>query len=252
MSLIFSYAIVSYVFISVYLQLIIVFFYFYRFFKEYFLNKKSTWNPNRDRLLSVTGFICIVSSIIIANKIFQGEVDNSYLLFIYLLFITGFNSLVIFISIKVYKEDSASLKIMEKESISNEKESEKRKEFQLCYDEEQLKKLYQNLIKQSFIKPLIESEDMTDDDQFIYTLYNGILPNKPLFKLNFDNIQTKYFFDKLTEKENPKEKLTMEKFLTIFKNKNKEATPQSISSSYSKSINQEPKEIDKLNELFVF
>ncbi|WP_339656812.1 hypothetical protein [Flavobacterium frigidarium] len=116
-------------------------------------------------------------------------------------------------------------------SINNEK-SKTTYDFKIAYTKSELESFFEKLIDNNLIEIADSSEDLLDKELFVEVLSKGILPDRILFKLNMNNIQTGFFFNQL--KINSSE-LTLEKFLKIFKNKNPNASPSSISSSKSKS-----------------
>lgn len=127
------------------------------------------------------------------------------------------------------------------------------KDFQLKWrKEEDYQKIYERLYdsKIQFITLIDESDDIDNFEKgrqlFSKVMMEGKLPTKPIFKLNMDNIQTHYFFDQLKMDST---EFTLEKFLKVFKNKNKKASEGSITASYSKS-KKNPKEKYSLDKIF--
>ncbi|MCS4238300.1 ABC-type multidrug transport system fused ATPase/permease subunit [Myroides gitamensis] len=111
-----------------------------------------------------------------------------------------------------------------------------------------LKTLYNNLIDNDFIELIDSNTDVNDTDKFAETLFNGTLPKAPIFMLNMDNIQTKYLWDRLVANSTG---FTLDKFLLIFKNKNSNATRQSIETSFSNNKNF-PKRKEDIDSCFNF
>ncbi|MDV3794390.1 hypothetical protein CMU23_06910 [Elizabethkingia anophelis] len=162
-----------------------------------------------------------------------GEISESEHHFVQLIKFMICNSLS-FICI-LYLNFSWSKKFADnlRNKISNIESKNKEDEvcdFKLNYTKHELKQIYQGAIDNSIIECLVENKEMTDDDYFVCILFNGELPEKPIFKLHFDNIQTKLFFEYLSFKS---DKFTLEKFMKIFINKNKKATASTVNSSAS-------------------
>lgn len=137
---------------------------------------------------------------------------------------------------------------------SKSKNEENFCDFKLNYTKDELKHIYQKMIDNSFIDSLLENQDLIDDEIFINVLYSGNLPNEPIFKLNFDHVQTKTFLDHLKSRETGQKRnfnLTREKFSKIFKNNNGEISITSLSASKSKAPN-EAKKSDIIDLLFDF
>lgn len=111
------------------------------------------------------------------------------------------------------------------------------------FDTKFLKNHYDRLTAYDFIEIIDEEKEFEDSDIFSEILSSGQIPSEPIFKLNFDNIQTKYYFDELSRKSNG---FTLDVFLQIFINKNMKANRNSIEASYSKawSIPKKKKNID--------
>lgn len=148
------------------------------------------------------------------------------------------------------------------EGVTNEKpkiESKNNNEeefcdFKLSYTKTELKQIYQKMIDNSFIESLVENQQMNDDDYFVDILYNGKLPEQTIFKLNFDNIQTKTFWDYLQSRDigaKREFKLSLDKFAKIFQNNNGEIKVKSVSSSTSKASS-DAKKSNIINSLFDF
>ncbi|MDR5590477.1 hypothetical protein [Christiangramia sp. SM2212] len=111
---------------------------------------------------------------------------------------------------------------------------------------EELNLIYKNLDEKNFVEVIDENSENLDYIIFSEIIINGKLPESPLFKLNMDNRQTKLFFDLLSHNS---EGFTLDKFLKIFKNKNKKATRESIESSYS-NTDILPKRHNDLKDVF--
>lgn len=114
------------------------------------------------------------------------------------------------------------------------------------YKKSELEKIFENLIDENFISIIIEDENILDKDLFVEIISNEKLPESPIFRINMDNIQTQLFYSLFSEKI---EKITLEKFLKIFENKNKNTNAQSIRASASNAKNS-PKESDVIKSLF--
>lgn len=126
---------------------------------------------------------------------------------------------------------------------------EKNKTFKITnYSIKDLKNLYNNLINQDFIEIIDSTTGINDTEMFAETLFNGKLPESPIFQLSMDNIQTKYFWDKLSVKS---ENFTLDIFLLIFKNNNPNTTRKSIEVSASKAQNS-PKRKKEIDQCFFF
>ncbi|MDM1328658.1 hypothetical protein [Myroides odoratimimus] len=131
----------------------------------------------------------------------------------------------------------------------NDISKEKNKTFKITnYNIKDLKNLYNNLINQDFIEIIDSTTDINDTEMFAETLFNGKLPESPIFQLSMDNIQTKYFWDKLSVKS---ENFTLDIFLQIFKNNNSNTTRKSIEVSASKAQNS-PKRKKEIDQCFFF
>ena len=111
-----------------------------------------------------------------------------------------------------------------------------------------LKILYNNLIDNDFIELIDPNTDVNDTDKFAEILFNGTLPEVPIFMLNMNNIQTKYLWDKLEANSTG---FTLDKFLLIFKNKNSSATRGTIESSASNATSA-PKRKEDIDNCFNF
>lgn len=123
------------------------------------------------------------------------------------------------------------------------------KAYQLeAFSFDDLKTLYNNLIENDFIELIEPVTHVNDTDKFADILFNGKVPETPVFVLNMDNIQTKYFWDKL---ETQSTGFTLDKFMLIFKNKNLHATRKSIETSASKATNL-PKRKEDIDNCFNF
>lgn len=123
------------------------------------------------------------------------------------------------------------------------------KSFELnSYTEENLRKIYNNLLNFDFIELIDDSHDTFEDKLFADILLNGKIPENVIFKLNFDNVQTKYFWDLLKQNNMS---FTLDDFLKIFCNKNRKATRKTIEPSFSKS-SKEPKRKQDIDSCFIF
>lgn len=124
-----------------------------------------------------------------------------------------------------------------------------KKDFELTgFNYNQFKVLYNNLHNLNFIEIIDDSFDFKVEELFAQILFKGKVPEVPKFKLNFDNVQTKYFWDKLKAKD---ESFTLDFFLKIFRNKNENSTRESVEASFSKS-SKIPKRVKDIDECFKF
>ncbi|GAB3661179.1 hypothetical protein GCM10028791_35500 [Echinicola sediminis] len=121
-------------------------------------------------------------------------------------------------------------------------------EFKTQIDDESLGSIFDGLISFGFLEYLDDSLRISNRKKFIRIFKEGYYPDKPLFKMKMDNIQTHYFFDCLKENING---LDLDGYLQIFyhdRNK-KQPTEDSIRSSKSKSLNG-PKRKEDLDAIF--
>lgn len=119
-------------------------------------------------------------------------------------------------------------------SIKSHLKKNNPQDFENNYTNTQLEKIFEKLVEHDFIEVIKGNDNIIDKNLFVEILREGILPAEPIFKLHMDNIQTKDFHKLFKSKC---KKLTMPKFLKIFIIKSETATPASISSSKSKSLN---------------
>lgn len=120
-------------------------------------------------------------------------------------------------------------------------------DFKINLSKAVLEKTFDILKENDLIKNINDFDAIPDKEKFIDILISGKLPQERIFKLELDNIQTKYLYEKI--KVNSKS-LTLGKFLMIFGNKNENVKSRTISSSKSNSKNETPKNIEILNQLF--
>lgn len=120
-------------------------------------------------------------------------------------------------------------------------------DFKINLSKVVLEKTFDILKENNLIKNINDLDAIPNKEKFIDILVSGKLPEKRMFKLELDNIQTKYLYEKI--KVNSKS-LTLGKFLMIFGNKNENAKSRTISSSKSNSKIETPKNIEILNQLF--
>ena len=120
-------------------------------------------------------------------------------------------------------------------------------DFKIDLSKVVLEKTFDILKENNLIKNINDLEAIPDKEKFIDILVSGKLPKERLFKLELDNIQTKYIHEKIQMNS---KSFTLNKFLGIFGNKNISVTAKSISSSSSKSESTSPKNIEILNQLF--
>lgn len=109
-----------------------------------------------------------------------------------------------------------------------------------------LKSHYDKLTTYDFIEIIDQEKEFEDSKIFSKTLNSGEIPPEPIFKLNMDNIQTKYYFDELSKNSNG---FTLDVFLKIFKNKNDRSSRNSIEASYSHASSS-PKRKDEIDKCF--
>jgi len=119
--------------------------------------------------------------------------------------------------------------------------------YELKWDKEELKLIYKYLEDENFIEFIKDSSKELDYIYFSNLLSSGKLPNSLVFKLNMDNIQTKYFFELFRKNSSG---FTLEEFLKIFKNKNKKTSRSSIDSSFS-GAKSEPKRKKDIDGIFI-
>lgn len=235
-----QYIILAIILINILIQFGIIIKYLTPFCEDLLLNKRKRWNPNHD-LLFTAGFIVLFITTIFFSKFLLGTPQNIYIIF----FIILIQILITGMMFLFYKKMDVIKKSAENKIISSEK-SDTNYDFKIAQSKIELEKIFDKLSDNNFIEMLNSSNELLDKDLFVQTLNNGIVPDKILFKLNMDNIQTKYFYDQLTGNSH---KLTRVKFMKIFKNNNPKATPSSLSSSKSKSKNT-PKQIELLETIF--
>lgn len=112
------------------------------------------------------------------------------------------------------------------------------KSYELSYSNRQrLELIYENLYDNNFIDVINIKNDDIDKELFSEILFSGKIPEYPVFKLNMDNIQTKYLFDIISVNS---KNFSLDVFLKIFENKNKKTTRNSVEASFSKAKS-EPK-----------
>ena len=120
-------------------------------------------------------------------------------------------------------------------------------DFKIDLEKVVLEKTFDILKENNLIKNINDLDAIPNKEKFVDILISGKLPEEKVFKLELDNIQTKYLYEKI--KINSKS-LTLGKFLKIFGNKNENAKSKTISSSKSNSKIETPKNIEILNQLF--
>lgn len=109
----------------------------------------------------------------------------------------------------------------------------KKKKFYLKWNKkEEYRQLYDNLNDANFIIPLKTDAKSQDYTFFINSLSKGVISEEPLFKLEMDNVQTKLFYDLISDGSKG---FPLKTFLKIFKNKNGSPKPSSIYASTSKN-----------------
>lgn len=117
--------------------------------------------------------------------------------------------------------------------------------FEIGWNKDELKEIFNRLNENDFIEILIDYE-VLDFVFFSDKFVAGEIPKEQPFKLNMDNVQTKYFFDLFSSKSTA---FTLDDFLCFFTNKNGIAIRGNIESSYSKS-KKNPKQKDVLDKIF--
>lgn len=120
-------------------------------------------------------------------------------------------------------------------------------DFKINLSKVVLEKTFDILKENDLIKDINDFDAIPDKEKFIDILISGKLPKERIFKLELDNIQTKYLYEKIQVNS---KSLALEKFLMIFGNKNPKATSRSITVSSSKTANETPKNIEILSQLF--
>lgn len=120
-------------------------------------------------------------------------------------------------------------------------------DFKIDLSKVVLEKTFDILKENNLIKNINDLDAIPNKEKFIDILISGKLPEEKVFKLELDNIQTKYIHEKIQKKS---KSFTLNKFLAIFGNKNINVTAKSISSSASKSESTSPKNIEILKQLF--
>lgn len=218
-----GYIVVILILLNLLVQFGIILKYFLPFLLCFLSNRKQTWNSNHDRLFS-TFFLVFFGLSMFLSRSFLSTSQNIYfavLIFVTLIGITA--------SIYLLYRKSISIKSDNKNFNRNNKETKSNYDFENNYKKSELEKIFENLIDGDFISILKEDENILDEDLFIKIICDGKLPEYPIFELHMNNIQTHLFFTLFKEKI---DKLSLEKFLQIFENKNK-ANAESIRASAS-------------------
>lgn len=245
-----EYSILMYYILLIVIQLYFIINYFRKFAYQYFAGAKVTFCKKNDRILLFGSSIFFVLTLIIFEKLILEQ--NGSAIFMFLALSTILTTLSIFLFWKVKRElqtkDKSQLFFgdfrLDSESV----------DFKLNFSEDELSELFDKMEDDLLIENLILDSAISDQKLFVRILSQGKLPEEPIFKLNFDNIQTNLFYAHLKSREKyvkMKERLTLNKFLQIFKNKNPKATPSSISASTAKSFS-EAKDKEQINSLFEF
>ncbi|MCT3773132.1 hypothetical protein HZQ69_07445 [Elizabethkingia anophelis] len=252
MNNILAYSIVIYLLLNFLSQSIRIAFYYKKFYFEYFSGKKVSWNIKHDRLLVLMSIAFPMLSLYLIFESFHES--RWYVIIIYILAITMFTALLFLMFYhadrEVEKNEKSSIPVAKQEIQDIQKY-----DFKLNYTKDELKQIYQKMIDNSFIESLVENHQMNDDDYFVDILYNGKLPERTVFKLNFDNIQTKVFWDYLQSRdigEKREFKLSLDKFSKIFQNNNGEIKVKSVFSSTSKASTRDAKKSEIIISLFDF
>lgn len=218
---------------------------------EYLTNSPRSWNPNQDRLVLISSIVFGSFSMYLAKEIWSGKTEDSWLLTsIYFLLIVLLFFLTAVCIIKIQKD-----KLSKQKAVKLDKEIEvvDEREFKIDFDKVELQEIFQRLVDNLLIEILIDDSDkINDQDLFVKILSEGFIPEKPIFRLNLDNIQTKLFLTKLQNNESKTKrnlKFTQEKFSKIFQNKNGIIKASSLSTSTSKSTS-EPKDANLIESIF--
>ena len=224
--------------------------YLLKFTYSFVKGNELQWSKEEDRIRVFGSSIILIASSAFLMRM-AGERDAAAI-GMYSLFSTTLTALLLFMYFKT--PITHATKDVKQPEISDEVLAEKKnKDFELGFSEAELNSLYENLIDELLIEELSEDANMDGNQKFVQTLYSGQLPLTPMFKLNFDNPQTKLFIKFLNSRNTlvkNSQKLTFRKFLDIFQNNNGTPTPASLSTSSSKSTS-EPKNKGMIEKLFI-
>lgn len=232
-----TYTVIGFITLNIIFQTIIYIGYNQKFVFEYLSNEKSSWNPNIDRMKLATSILFMLFSIFLINSIIKKEAPVYGIIIV--------NTVLPILSLLIYfilnKTNTEKKNSIDFEIVEN------KYDFKINLTKEDLARTFDILLKNDIIKNIYDFDSIPDKEKFIDILISGKLPEERIFKLELDNIQTKFIYEKI--KLNSK-LFTLEKFLMIFGNKNPKATPNSITTSSNKSINETPKNIEILKNLF--
>jgi hypothetical protein len=235
-----SYIIVISILFNLLVQFGIILKYFLPFLLCFLSNKKQPWNSNHDRLFSTFFLVFFGLSMFLSRSLLNTSQS------IYFAVLTSVTLIGITASIYLLYRKSISIGSDSKNFSRNNEETKSNYDFVNNYKKSELEKIFENLIDENLISIIKEDENILDKDLFVEIISNEKLPESPIFKINMDNIQTQLFHSLFSEKT---EKLTLEKFLKIFDNKNKKGDAPSIRSSASNAKNR-PKKADVIKSLF--
>src|SRR5690606_5428555 len=228
-----TYTVIGFITLNIIFQTIIYIRYNQKFVFEYLLNEKSSWNPNIDRMKLATSILFMLFSIFLINSIIKKEAPVYGIIIV--------NTVLPILSLLIYyilnKTNTEITKNIDFEIVKT------KNNFKINLPKEVLETTFDILKENDLIKNINDFDAIPDKEKFIDILISGKLPEERIFKLELDNIQTKFIYEKI--KLNSK-LFTLEKFLMIFGNKNPKATPNSITTSSNKSINETPKNIEIL------
>ncbi|QIY83031.1 folate/biopterin family MFS transporter [Chryseobacterium sp. NEB161] len=245
-----NYVLVIYLWVAIGTQIGFIFYYYIKFFYEFLGGNKISWNSKYDRLLLTGSIFFLLLSIFLYSHLLD---NNSYYnAALYIIVITLLSLLTVIMLKNGIKESKNN--DLAKSEIVNKTIQEKEYSFKLNYSKIELMQIYHKMVDNSFIEILIKNPHMNDNDYFVDILFNGKLPEQTFFKLNFDNIQTKTFWDHLKSREiglKQEKKMSREKFAKIFENNNGKIKVNSLSASKSKATS-EAKKIEIINSLFDF
>lgn len=226
-------------FIAMIIQLLIVFLTTQKFNNRFLFNEKNTWSPNIYRL----NLFCSISFFLFTCFIAKKIIMSSTSLINIIIGLISIMSITFLSYVLIYKNK----KTTQVELRGNITTSKITNDFKINISKDILDNTFEILKKHDLIKNFNDENSIPNKELFINTLLDNKLPEYKIFKLELDNIQTKYIYDKIQANS---KSLTLDKFLMIFGNKNPKATPNSITTSSNKSINETPKNIEILKNLF--
>jgi hypothetical protein len=218
-----GYIVVISILLNLLVQFGIILKYFLPFLLCFLSNKKQTWNSNHDRLFSTFFLVFFGLSMFLSRSLLNTSQS------IYFAVLTFVTLIGITASIYLLYRKSISIRSDSKNFSRNNEEIKSNYDFVNNYKKSELEKIFENLIDENLISIIKEDENILDKDLFVEIISNEKLPESPIFKIYMNNVQTHLFFTLFKEKTN---KLSLEKFLQIFENKNK-ANAESIRASAS-------------------